>query len=149
MSINISTISKALQSQLQSDAGVQSFLQGDIVRGEYINEDPNNTPWVGVYRGAVRYVPRTLGINAKNWEPSPNMRIVVQDTDMLSPDNCEDLLEEHVKLIIDAVFADRTIGGTVDIIKEVNVEYLYNETDRESLYFQTAIITLDLEVATA
>lgn len=149
MSINVGAIAKALQLQIQNDFEVSSFLKSEVVRGDYINEDPNNTPWIGVYRGTVRYVPRTLGVSARNWEPSPEIRVVIQDTNFISAENCEDALEEHIKLVIDAIFKDTTIGGTVDMINEINVEYLYNETDRESTYFQTAIITLKLEVATA
>lgn len=149
MSINMATIAKALQTQLQNTANVVSFLRSPVIRGEYINEDPNLTPWMGVYRGIIRYVPRTLGISAKNWEASPEIKIVVQNTNLSSAEECEDELEAYVSETIDAVFNDRTIGGTVAMVNEVNVEYLYNETDRESMYFQTAIITLKLEVSSS
>jgi len=46
------------------------------------------------------------------------------------------------------VGSNPTIGGNVDVIEGMVVEYSYNETESESLFFQQAIITLTTEVQT-
>lgn len=147
MSINIVEIEKALRDQLEVDVGVQSFMNGrGILIGEYVNNDPNNAPWMCVYKGKSRYDSRTLGPSAANWEVFPEVKVAVQSVNVASGEICEEELEERVRLIIDGIFLDRTIRNTVDMITNVEVEYLYNEVDRESVYFQTAIITVSLEV---
>lgn len=146
--INLSTVTKALQEQLNNNVGVKNFIKNEVVRGEMVNVDPNQVPWVGVYRGKVNYFPRTLG-SMNNWEAEPSVRVIVQNTDLRSAAACEEELEEYVQAILNAVITDTTIGGTVDIIKDFNVEVGYLETDRNSIYFQGAVITFNLEVATS
>ena len=146
--INIADITTALQAQLTADVTVSEFLASPIVRGGLINNDAGMTPWIGIYRGAVNYEPRTLGRGLSTYEAYPSVRIIVQETSMDSGEDCENLLEGRVKSVLDAVLADPTIGGTVDMVTGFGVEYGYVETDRETLYFQSAIITISLEVAT-
>jgi len=146
--INTSKIAEALKIQLNNDIAVKEFLKnGNVTRGEIINNDPNQTPWVGIYRGKVKYAPRTLG-SMNNWEASPSIRIIVQATDLRSAEECETALEGYVKILLDAVAKDTTIGGTVDIVTDFDVEPGYMETERSTVHFQGAIITLNLEVAT-
>ena len=147
--INFHTITKAIRTQLANDAAVSAFMNREITIGEYINVDPDIVPWMGIYRGKVTYTPRTLGVNASSWEATPQVRIIVQATSFKSGEDCELLLEDYVEKTIDAIWADPTIGNTVDMLVGYEVEYGYNETDRETIYFQSAIITLDLEAKTS
>ncbi len=147
--INMSDIAKALQAQLQDDSDIEETLRQPIVRGDYVNEDPGRTPWMGIYRGKSRFDPWTLGDGADNWKVVPQIKIVAQVTSFRSGEDCEELMEAFVKQIISAAFTDMTLGGTVDMITGVSAEPQYIETEKETLFFQTTIITLELEVATS
>ena len=147
--INLSLVTKALQEQLNNDPNVRDIIGIDkeVVRGEMINMDVNQAPWIGIYRGDVKYEPRTLG-SMNNWEAFPTVKIIVQASDLRSAENCEDNLESYVKTIIDAIISDTTINGTVDMINSYSIEAGYIETERSNIHFQGASITLDMEVAT-
>ena len=146
--INFNKITKALETILNSNIEVSEFMNKKlVVVGEVINYDPNETPWIGIYRGEVDYEPRTLG-SMNNWEAFPSIRVVVQAADFESAYKCEEDLEGYVKKIIEAVLQDTTIGGTVDIVTKFKVEQGYIETDLPSTHFQGASITFNMEVAT-
>lgn len=146
--INFNEITNAIKSILEGNLAVREFTNGrNIVQGEVINYDPNQTPWIGIYRGSVNYEPRTLGSD-NNWEGFPSVKIIVQATDIKSASRCEAALEGYVKIVIDAMLEDTTLKGTVDIITSFDVEQGYIETDRNTTYFQGASITFNMEVAT-
>lgn len=147
--INYSTITTALAAQLKADATVsQTIKEKYIERGGPVNEKPDRAPWIGVYRSKITHDPRTLG-RVTNWESKGSIRICVQAVDMTSGKECEDRLELLVKAVIDAILADTTIGGTVDIVTKFSIDYRYLEAERRTLYFQMAVITMDFEVATS
>ena len=145
--INMATITTALQDQIQNHASVD-FLHVPVERSEYVNVDPNRTPWCGVYKGKVTFTPRSLGRHAKSFSAQIKLRIVVQAVDFLSAANCEDNLEDYIDKVMNAVWSDPTIDGNVDMVQDFEIEYQYQETNRESTFFQMAIITLTAEVAT-
>ena len=140
--MNISIVTKALQEQLQNDPDIASFMKQSVVRDEYINNDPNRTPLFGVYKGTIGFEPVTLGY--QSFEATPSLRIIVQATSLKSGEDCSNKLDDYVDKVVDAVKKDRTIGGTVDILLRYTIDYGYIETDRTSLAFQSAIITLNL-----
>jgi len=147
--INLSIITKALQDQLNNNVQIREILNGqEVVRGELINMDVNRTPWIGVYRGNVKYEPRTLG-SMNNWEASPSVKVIIQAVHLESAEQCEVDLEGYVQNVLDAVIADTTIGGTIDMITSYDVEVGYIETDRSTISFQGASITFNMEVATS
>lgn len=145
--INLSNITKALTEQLNNNVAVRDFINNKVLQGELINNDPNQAPWIGVYRGKTSYEPRTLG-SMDNWEAFPKVKIIVQATDLRSAVECELALEGYVEAILRAIIADTTLGGTVDMINSYDVEPGYMETESTTLHFQAASITLNLEVAT-
>ena len=140
--MNISTVTKALQEQIQNDPEVQSFLKQDVLRDEYVNNDPNRTPWICVYKGKIDFEPVTIGYGS--FEATPSPRVMVQATSLKSGEDCSNKLDDYVDKILDAIKKDKTIGGTVDILLSYTIEYGYLETDRTTLAFQSAIITLNL-----
>lgn len=144
--ININTVTAAVKTLLDGNGTVAAWLNKPVVNGDFINELPGQTPWVGVYRGGVKHNPRTLGMQPNNWESTITLKIVLQDTSYVSAADCESLLELHTKDIITALVTDTTIGNTVDMINNFDISYGYIDTDRESLYYQTAIITFEAEV---
>ena len=140
---NIHNVVEALVDQLNSDIDVYNIAKAK--GGEYINNDVNQAPWIGVYRGSVEYSPRALGYN--NWEVAHSIRVVAQEKSLITGSDCEQKLEDLVQKIITAVSSDKTIGNTVDMCNSIGVEYGFIETDRSSVYFQSAVITINLEVA--
>lgn len=145
--INLSDILTSLQSQFNNTAALVSLVgAGQIEIGTFINMDPNQTPWIGLYPGIVSYVPRTLGMD-NNWEGSPKIRIVCQAADIYDSLEATNKLNELVKTTIDALTSDITIGGSVDMVNSFDIEYGYVESERTSLHFQSAIITVQLEVS--
>ena len=143
--MNLSIITKALAKQLDEDPDVAAFMGGRaVVRDEPVNESPNVPPWIGVYKGKVTFEPRTLGYNSDEAMPSP--RVVVQAASMKSGEDCGDKLESYVNTVIAAIRSDKTIGGTVDVVTSLAVEYGYVETDRTTMHLQTAILTINRTV---
>jgi hypothetical protein len=144
--INYSTITTALAAQLLADSSVYAVLSEKYIeRGGPINENAGRAPWLGVYRSAITHDPRTLG-STQNWESTGVIRVCAQAVSMHSASNCEDSLESLVRLVINAITADTTIGGTVDMVKRFAVDYRYLESDRKSMFFQMAIIAVTFEV---
>jgi len=142
--MDFSKVNTAIQSILDNDPAIRAILGSrKVVRDEYINNKPDRTPWVGVYKGEVISSPRTLGHN--NWEEFPSVRIVAQTTNSRSGQECGDALEALILAIKDAMRNDLTLNNTVDMINGDKVEYGFITTDQESLHFQSAIITFDLE----
>ena len=113
-----------------------------------LNQNRNVTPWIGVYQGKVDYDPRTLGKNGKSFTATLEPIIVVQISSLLSGADCADLLEDYVKKVLETVWENYTMNGTVDMLNSIAVKYTYIRTDIESMYYQEAEIVLNLEVAT-
>lgn len=139
--IDSDLILSALQQQLNDNVIVANIA---VVRKmEYVNELPNFCPWACVYKGKEGFKPRSLGRNA--WETTQNFRIVVQEASLISGEECATKLNKFIRAIIDAINNDTTLSNTVDMLNEFDIEYGYVETDRPTLFFQTAIISLIFE----
>lgn len=153
--INLATITTALAAQLNADAAVSTHLNGRVVeRTEPVNEDAGHVPWICVYRGKANARPRTLGLGAKYWQVIPTLRILVQESSVSkgragAGAQTDDKLEAVVSDVITAVLADTSIQGTVDMVTEIDWDYLYLEPTRKNQAFQTAVIDLMIEVRSA
>lgn len=145
--IDLATITRAVSAQLTANSTLMNLLKSRAVdRSEVVNDDPSHTPWLGVYRGKSNAVPRTLGKGAEHWQIEPRVRILVQATSSNSGEKAEDLLESIVKVVIDTMLEDPTIGNTVDMIVGIDWDYIYLDVDtRVKAHMQTAIINLTLE----
>jgi len=119
-----------------------------VERADYVNMDPHRAPWIGVYRTRVKYDPRTLGRNAASWNGTVVIRLMVQQTSMISGEDCENQLEANIASVLAAVWSDETWESTVDMVTGMEIEYSYKEHELESIYFQWALITLTAEVST-
>lgn len=143
--INASTITESVRSLLKKALPDEYKVE----RGEYINMDPDKTPWVGVYRGPLKYDTATLGRGTNSWKAEFTIRIIVQASNIAGDaSKAEDDLEGYIKAVLDIIVADKTLGKSVAMTNEINVNYSYNETESETVYFQNAEIELITEVRT-
>ena len=142
--IDISKLTENLYGQIKSNASIIS----DGVKvsvGEYVNMNENNAPWVGIYKGNVDYEPRSMGKHAASWGGTLTVKVVIQEYHGKSGFECEKRLGKLVNNIMNAVWADPTIGGVVDMLTDISEEYIYNENDSKSVHFQWAILSLTFE----
>ena len=116
----------------------------DVERGEYANKDPALTPWCGVYRTHVNYLPKVLGHHSKSWQALLTIKLIVQAHDSTGPAT-EDALEDAVQRVMTAVLSDLTVYTKVEMLKSISIEYSYDETESNTLDFQWAFITLIYE----
>lgn len=142
----MSKITAALVKQLKDDPELIE-LQAEISRNRYINMNPENTPWIGIYKNSVPYDPRSLGRHSTSFKASPDLRIIAQ-MGGLDEIKVEDRLEELVQRILDAVWSDSTFDGQVDMVTGFDVQYSFEESKSVDQYFQWAIISVKLEVST-
>jgi len=140
--INSYTVSKALFDQI-SDYQAVKDLDPILCHGEFVGVDPSRTPWIGVFRDNMRLEPYSLGHN--QWKHFLTLKVVVQAASLDSGEDCMKLLDEAVKETNAAILSDLTFGGAVLMTTLSNVEFNYVESDRESLYYQSAIITVNCE----
>lgn len=137
--INVSTIMQQFVEWLQDDPDLQDYR---ISRGSVVNEDAGiaRTGWIGLYRRAVDYDPRNLGVPHNNYDGTLTFNIIVQKAHLRSGEKAEDALEEAVKKVIDRIVkVPRTYVNT---FTDITVDYTYIESDRTTMYFQAALITM-------
>ena len=142
--INVSTVMEQFVDWLEDDIELSGFR---VSRSEPVNEDPGlaRTGWIGLYRRSLNYDPRNLGAPPNNYEATLLFNIIVQKTDLHSGARAEDALEEAVKKVLDRIVqVPRTY---VDTFTDLTVDYTYIETDRTTMYFQAALITLECPIS--
>lgn len=142
--INVSTITIQIQKWLESDAQLSGFI---VERSEFLNEDPGRAVngWIGIYRRAVEYDPRNLGIPPNNYEGTLDFMVIVQRTSMKSGADCEDVLEDSVKKVLERIVQISRIH--IEHFSDISIDYTYLETDRKTMFFQGALITFTAEVS--
>lgn len=141
--INTADVTKALVKQLSEHPDLIGFLK-NVERGEYVNKDPARTPWCGVYRTEMHYLPKVLGHHPRSWQALLTVKLVVQAHAATGP-AAEDACEEAVQKVMTAVLGDLTAQTTMEMLKSVDIEYSYDETKSETIDFQWAFITLVYE----
>lgn len=150
MNINTSVITKKLFDILRLDASLQDIKS--ILRSDFVNDNPDLAPWIGIYRTRMSYEPRTLGKGfSSNWQGILEIQILIQEVSYDSGEQAEILLEDLVQKVMHTLFNNDTIGGTVDMIVRFNWEYQFQpsmEEETSKAFFQMGILTLTSEVAT-
>lgn len=142
--IDASVITKAMH-QLLINGLPNSY---NIERSEYINFDPDRVPYVGIYRGQLKYSPHTLGRDLSSWRADFTITLVVQAASINTGGEAESRLEKYLQEVLDIVVADKTIGGTVAIIKDIEINYSYNMEESGTMYFHAAEVDILTEVRT-
>lgn len=140
------TIAQALRDRLQNNATLAAELaiaSKAIEINQYANTQAENAPWVGVYLRSATTAPHTT---ARGYLSKIHLAIVTQASSLVSPDDCTKVLCRINKLVEDVLTTDQTLKATVDMISDIKTDYTYVEGDRESLYFQMAVIDITAEV---
>lgn len=142
--INVSLLTEQFLEHFKAQP---AFSGWTIERGEPLNtnESVAANGWVGIYRDRVGYDPKSLGRNTTNWRGALEIRFVVQASSLLSAEDCEDLLEGRINSLIRSILTvERTM---VDNFDAITVDYSYDEADRRTLYFQSALIAVAMQVS--
>lgn len=140
--INTHTVVKAIRDQIRDYAGVKE-LKPNILLGEFINTDPSRTPYIGVYRNEVEHEPWTVGHT--QWRSRLENKIILQEATTESGEACQEKLDLLLQRVSSAILNDITFGGAVLHTDLATVQFTYIETDRETLHYQGAIITINSE----
>lgn len=141
--MNMTTVIDALHNIFKGEKTIEDIFDDRIEKGTYINQDIDNIPWMGLFKGSKAYEPHTMG--SGNFQASGKIRIIIQVANIHSAEDCSDDLESAVKAVVDVVNNSRTISDTVDRIVRYMVDYEYDETDRGDMHFQAAMITIEVE----
>ena len=141
-----SDITKAIVDAFKSDS---EFNGVEIERGDFVNENVQRCPWIGVYRRSIDYDPETLGDGPDYWTATMTVQIVAQVTNFKGGDAAEDDLETLVKQIIDKIVEDTTLSSNIDMVNNIGVTYSYIAEEEDTIFFQAAIIEMTLEVSTS
>ena len=143
------TVSVALQAALKGHAS----LPGAVVeRDEFVNVEPNLAAagWIGIYKIEAVYDPLTLASGyAGRYNVTPKLMLVLQRTAPTGA-QCSDALEAMIAIIIGILIGGQAdVGGTVEQIKSMRIGYEYDprSNKEEGVYFQSAYMLLELEVA--
>ena len=134
--VDVSEITRAVVSQLKADTRLAGVT---ITRSEDENIDPNNCPWVGVYRLAVQYPQRQLVSAAGFRGQQVQLLVLVTQSDLGSGEACEDALEDLVKSVLSSLLSDCTLGSVVQFLDGFEVDYT-RYTKSGQFYMQTAAI---------
>lgn len=138
--VDVSTVSAALKALLLAhpEVGGQGVT---IERGARPNEELQASGWIGIYRQSVRLEPRTLGTDAGSRRQYVELVLLVQEQHAMSGEDCEDKLESLLQRTMGAILSDGSLGGTVDMVGEIEVRYTdYLRNDSTSMYVQTAAL---------
>ena len=146
--LNISNILSAVANQLWNTPEIQSQGYPKINIVEPLNTNPDLLPWIGLYPGNINYEPRTLGRHARNREATIIYRIVTQIAGYKSGEENFAELELKVKSVLDALLSDPTYDNAVEMTNGIEVVYGLEESDRETVYFQQAIISVTTVITT-
>lgn len=145
--LDVSTLTTALHGKL---VVAFALLPEVIERGTRINFDPAiaMNGWIGVYPGTVETSPRAMGGRA--WKDDATLQVVVQAASYSSDGTAaSDALEARIKLVLDAIDADLTLGVTGARVTRYSREYRYVVFDDDGsgdLFMPQAVIKVVLEV---
>lgn len=147
---NPADVTIATQEILKSDPELEDVSNVSICRSEFMNEEPRNAPWIGIYRGPVKHTPRTLGLQSLiNWEVFFDLIIVIQVASFESGQNAEDCLEDLTQRVMKVFLRNDTINGTVCMITEFNTTPRFVPEDESSgAYFQANELVITTEART-
>lgn len=150
MNVNISSTTKKLLDILQLHPDLQGVKS--ILRSDFVNDNSDLAPWIGIYRTKMTYEPRTLGKGfTSTWQGILEIQILIQEVSYDNGEQAEILLENLIQKVMRILFDNDTIGGTVDQIMKFDWEYQFQpsmEEEDSKAFFQMGILTVMSEVST-
>ena len=146
--IDAGLLTRALETVLNA-----ASLGCTIERSQRMNFDPGRCPWVGIYPGVVKSVPKALTSGNARWKNEAEPQIVVQ-TMTYGTDGqiAADQLETLIQQVLAALDADLTIGVSGARIIGSTREYRYVQFDTDeqrSIFMPQVLIKLQMEVRSA
>lgn len=136
--IDVNSITNALYTTISSNSTiVNSGISVDL--NEVFNTDPNRTPWVGIYRGPVNIEPRHIG-GSKPWHAVYDLRVYVQAASFESGQNANNLLDETLNVVLDAVNANRRLDNTVLHIAEMSTDPFDRSIEEEQWFYTDELV---------
>jgi len=143
--INFYEITKAFREQLEDDETILKE-QFKIQLGEYVNKDPDISPWCGVYKVKRGFTPGALGHSDEQWDDAMTIRAVVQASHYSGGEKCDEVLEKNIAVVLNAIQKDHTLGGKVEQLKTIDITYDYLYDSSGTILFQNAFIDFNFEV---
>lgn len=135
--VPVNKITKALTDMLARDPRFEAVT---IERSPMLNLDPSKCPWVGVYRTRSEFTARTLGYGAGARYQTTQLALIVQESAANEPSVAEDDHEKLIANLLDAIFADPTLAGTVRTTTLASVEYQMVATEDENLLLSAQLL---------
>lgn len=130
--VKAGAMTTAIQAMLRNDARLDGV---DVNRSALLNIDPSQCPWVGIYRSSSQFETRTLGFGAGARRQSTELVIICQESDDDNGAEAEDTHETLVATVLDVLFSDTTLQGTVQTITLASIQYqLISDTDDQLMH---------------
>lgn len=110
--INVNSSTHAFYTLVSSN---QTVVNSGIVvcKNNYINSDPNLTPWVGIYDMGETGDPARMGIGAKNWNGNYQIDVVIQEQAFDNAEDVKNRLNDLKNLIFSVVNCNHSLENTV------------------------------------
>lgn len=115
-------------------------MEGRISRGEEINVNPDMAPWIGLYPLGDTYTTRTLGMGNGYRTQRVNIAVIIQNVSRTSGADCQTVLGQFQKAVIDRILSDTSIGGTMDVVEDFSVSYASPAKQAGNSTFQSSVI---------
>lgn len=142
--VNIADIQSALGTMLAQWPDIQDRTALVIEHGEKPPESESNCPWVGVYCISHKLVGRTIGAGAGMRYQRATFWLVVKEVSPNSGNECSAKLESLIQNLTSALLSDTSLGGTVDFMDDITVNYPeWGKTT--GVYLQTAVIQFTVQ----
>jgi len=135
--IHVDSVTAALTGQLGADATLTAS-GFTIAEGEAFNHDLNLTPWVGIYHGALSIDPHTLG-GTQPWEGRLELFVYVQEASFQSGQEVTRRLGSAQAAVLEAINADRTLGGAVLMVTGMEVNPFQRDLAQDTWLFTNEI----------
>lgn len=136
----------ALRDQISRDAKVKTYLgrfAKTIGINQAVNEDPTQTPWLGLYMKRNRMTPDTT---ARGWNGDLEVTLVAQAHSTKSGDDCVQRLETITQHVLYAIIQDTTLSGNVEAITDIDISYTATARSEEETFFQVSLIDFVIKV---
>lgn len=121
--VDVGDVQSALGTLLAQWPALMDYQRLAIKHGEKPPDIESECPWIGVYCVGHRLVARTLGMGAGVRSQEITFWVVCKEASPNSGNECAEKLENLVQAAASAVLSDTSLGGTVDVVKDITITY--------------------------